>query len=92
MVGGGRTGQVGYKHRTGALRDNTSYKLVCGAFDLDAERGRDFGSKLGVDEERLYADYKSMIAAFEFATTITGDPSYQATAILIAKGRGWSVT
>ena len=43
MVGGGRTGQVGYKHRTGALRDNTAYKLVCGAFDLDFERGKDFG-------------------------------------------------
>ena len=27
MVGGGRTGQVGYKHRTGALRDNTAYKM-----------------------------------------------------------------
>ena len=62
MVGGGRTGQVGYKHRTGALRDNTSYKLVCGAFDLDAERGKDFGIKLGVDEGRLYPDYKALIA------------------------------
>ncbi len=28
MVGGGRTGQVGYKHRIGALRDNTAYELV----------------------------------------------------------------
>ena len=61
MVGGGRTGQVGYKHRTGALRDNTAYKMVCGAFDLDAERGKDFGLKLGVDEGRLYPDYKSLI-------------------------------
>ncbi|NEH53808.1 gfo/Idh/MocA family oxidoreductase, partial [Rhizobium leguminosarum] len=43
MVGGGRTGQVGYKHRTGAQRDGT-YRLICGAFDLDAERGRDFGT------------------------------------------------
>jgi hypothetical protein len=31
MVGGGRTGQVGYKHRSGALRDNTAYRMVCGA-------------------------------------------------------------
>ncbi|MDK4742213.1 Gfo/Idh/MocA family oxidoreductase [Rhizobium sp. CNPSo 3464] len=61
MVGGGRTGQVGYKHRTGALRDGT-YRLVCGAFDLDAERGRDFGVNLGVDAERCYADYKELIA------------------------------
>lgn len=61
MVGGGRTGQVGYKHRTGALRDGT-YRLVCGAFDLDAERGRDFGVNIGVDAGRCYADYKELIA------------------------------
>lgn len=61
MVGGGRTGQVGYKHRTGALRDG-NYQLVAGAFDLDAERGRDFGVNLGVAAERCYADYKALIA------------------------------
>ncbi|WP_298282389.1 Gfo/Idh/MocA family protein [Acidocella sp.] len=62
MVGGGRTGQVGYKHRLGALRDNTAYRLVCGAFDIDSERGRDFGEKIGVETGRCYADYRSMIA------------------------------
>ena len=62
MVGGGRTGQVGYKHRVGALRDNTAYQLVCGAFDLDAERGKDFGKNLGVAGERLYPDYGTLIA------------------------------
>jgi len=61
MVGGGRTGQVGYKHRTGALRDNTAYRLVCGAFDLDFERAKSFGVNLGVDEGRLYPDYKALI-------------------------------
>ena len=61
MVGGGRTGQVGYKHRTGAQRDGT-YSLVCGAFDLDAARGRDFGVNLGVEPGRCYADYKELIA------------------------------
>ncbi|OUD08565.1 oxidoreductase [Marivivens niveibacter] len=61
MVGGGRTGQVGYKHRTGALRDGT-YQLVAGAFDLDAERGRDFGTNLGVAEDRCYATYQDLIA------------------------------
>ncbi|MGV6874211.1 Gfo/Idh/MocA family protein [Pseudochelatococcus sp. B33] len=61
MVGGGRTGQVGYKHRTGATRDGT-YRLVCGAFDLDPERGRDFGTRIGVDAERCYADYRELIA------------------------------
>ena len=61
MVGGGRTGQVGYKHRTGALRDNTAYRMVCGAFDVDADRGRDFGRNLGVAGERLYPDYRTLI-------------------------------
>jgi predicted dehydrogenase len=61
MVGGGRTGQVGYKHRTGALRDNTAYMLVCGAFDIDAARGRDFGVNIGVAAERCYPDYKTLI-------------------------------
>ncbi|MDT8859257.1 Gfo/Idh/MocA family oxidoreductase [Alkalihalobacillus sp. MEB130] len=62
MVGGGRHGQVGYKHRTGALRDNTAFQLVAGAFDIDAERGKDFGINLGVDEKRLYPDYQTMFA------------------------------
>ncbi|WP_172292001.1 Gfo/Idh/MocA family protein [Pseudoruegeria sp. HB172150] len=61
MVGGGRTGQVGYKHRTGALRDGT-YELVAGAFDLDAARGRDFGTMLGVNGDRCYATYEDLIA------------------------------
>lgn len=61
MVGGGRTGQVGYKHRTGAQRDGT-YRLVCGAFDLDAARGRDFGVNLGLEAGRCYADYRQLIA------------------------------
>lgn len=61
MVGGGRTGQVGYKHRTGALRDGT-YQLLAGAFDLDAERGRDFGTNLGVAADRCYATYQDLIA------------------------------
>ncbi len=64
MIGGGRTGQVGYKHRTGALRDGT-YRLIAGAFDLDAARGRDFGVNLGVSQDRCYDDYKALIAGEE---------------------------
>ena len=62
MVGGGRLSQVGYKHRTGALRDNTAFKLVAGAFDIDAERGKEFGVNIGVDENRCYPDYNTMFA------------------------------
>lgn len=53
MGGNGRKGRVGYKHRTGAQRDGT-YKLVCGAFDLDTNRGRGFGINIGVDSDRCY--------------------------------------
>lgn len=60
VVGGGRTGQVGYKHRTGALRDNTAYQLLAGAFDVDFDRCKDFGKNIGVAEDRLYPDYKTM--------------------------------
>src|SRR5947209_19337405 len=60
MVGGGRLSQVGYKHRSGALRDNTAFQLVAGAFDLDPERGRDFGAAIGVDPQRCYADYHAL--------------------------------
>lgn len=59
MVGGGRDSQIGYIHRSAALRDQ-SFVLVAGAFDLNPERGRAFGVELGVDPERCYADYRSL--------------------------------
>lgn len=61
MVGGGRGSQIGYSHRNAAQRDGL-FKLVAGAFDLDADRCRDFGTNLGLDPERCYANYKEMFA------------------------------
>lgn len=61
MIGGGRLSQVGYKHRSGALRDNTAYQLVASAFDVDAARGRDFGVNLGLDPERCYDNYQQLL-------------------------------
>lgn len=63
IVGGGRTSNVGYKHRLGAMRDNTSFILTAAAFDLDYDRCKDFGKNLGMSEERLYPDYKTMFEA-----------------------------
>jgi predicted dehydrogenase len=62
MVGGGRGSQIGYIHRSAALRDRT-FDLVAGAFDLDPERGRTFGAELGLDPARCYPDYRTMFAA-----------------------------
>ncbi|MBU3892489.1 Gfo/Idh/MocA family oxidoreductase [Serratia rubidaea] len=62
MVGGGGTSQIGYIHRSAALRDGT-FTLLAGAFDIDAQRGRAFGVSLGVPVERCYADYQTMFQA-----------------------------
>ena len=60
IVGGGKTSQVGYKHRLGAMRDNTSFVLTAAAFDVDFDRCKEFGKNLCMDEDRLYPDYKTM--------------------------------
>lgn len=59
MVGGGFQSQIGYIHRSAALRDN-NFKLVAGAFDIDPERVKKFGIELHVDPDRCYPDYKTM--------------------------------
>lgn len=59
MVGGGHGSQIGYIHRSAALRDN-NFKLVAGAFDIDPERGRSFGEALRLNPERCYADYRTL--------------------------------
>ncbi|MBJ7221030.1 MULTISPECIES: Gfo/Idh/MocA family protein [unclassified Brenneria] len=61
MVGGGGTSQIGYIHRSAALRDST-FTLLAGALDIDAERGREFGRQLGIDPERCYPDYQTLFA------------------------------
>jgi len=45
MVGGGKGSQIGYIHRSAAQRDN-NFKLVAGAFDINPERGIEFGKEL----------------------------------------------
>jgi predicted dehydrogenase len=62
MVGGGKGSQIGYSHRDAAGRD-ALVQLVAGAFDIDAARGREFGTSIGLDPLRCYADYQSMFAA-----------------------------
>lgn len=61
MVGGGKGSQIGYIHRSSALRDR-NFDLVAGAFDINPERGKEFGVDLGVSEERCYPDYKTMFS------------------------------
>jgi predicted dehydrogenase len=60
MIGGGRGSQIGSIHRASALRDGL-FQLVAGAFDINPQRGKEFGKNLGVDPNRCYADYKELI-------------------------------
>ena len=59
MVGGGQGSQIGYVHRSAALRDRT-FDLVAGAFDIDPDRGRAFGIELGVSKDRCYSEYRTL--------------------------------
>lgn len=61
MVGGGYGSQIGYIHRSAALRD-FNFELLAGAFDIDPARGKDFGMQMHVEPERCYPDYKTMFA------------------------------
>ena len=61
MVGGGKGSQIGYIHRSSAMRDN-NFTLLAGAFDINPERGIAFGEELGLDPERCYPDYQTMFA------------------------------
>jgi predicted dehydrogenase len=62
MVGGGRDSQIGYSHRSAALRDR-SFELVAGALDIDPDRGRAFGIELGIAAERCYPNDRAMFEA-----------------------------
>ena len=62
MVGGGDGSQIGYIHRSAALRDR-AFALVAGAFDIDPARGRAFGLELGLEAGRSYPDYATMLSA-----------------------------
>jgi predicted dehydrogenase len=86
MVGGGRGSEIGYAHRSGASRDN-NFKLVAGAFDIDADRCRDFGTGLGVDPERCYADYKTL-----FEAEAKRDDGIQAVSIATPNGTHYMIS
>jgi len=62
MVGGGEGSQIGPAHRIGAALDGR-YDFVAGALDVDAKRGRDFATRLGIANDRACGDWREMLAA-----------------------------
>lgn len=86
MVGGGRGSQIGYIHRSAALRDH-NFELVAGTFDIDAERGKDFGVNLHVSPERCYPDYKTM-----FDEEAKREDGIQAVSIATPNGTHYAIS
>ncbi len=86
MVGGGRGSEIGYAHRTSAARDRF-FALKAAAFDINPERGREFGVNLGLEPERCYADYQSLFA--EEAKCVDG---IQAVSIATPNGTHYAIS
>lgn len=59
MVGGGKDAFIGAVHRIAARIDGC-YELVAGALSSTPEKAMDSGRALGLDEDRVYADFEAM--------------------------------
>ena len=62
MVGGGEGAFIGAIHRMAAALDG-EIELACGAFSGDASRARRSGAALHLPPDRVYDDYRTMMAA-----------------------------
>jgi predicted dehydrogenase len=60
MVGGGPEAFIGAVHRIAARMDGM-ITLVCGAFSSNAEKSKEAGQLLGIEANRAYPDYATMI-------------------------------
>ena len=85
MIGGGQGSQIGYIHRSAALRDN-SFQLLAGAFDISPERGRAFGAALGLDPARCYPDYRTL-----FEMEVARPDGVQAVSIATPNGTHFEI-
>ena len=61
LIGGGEGSQIGGVHRIAAGLDG-AFVLAAGAIDIDPARGRAFGARLGIAEDRAYGDWREMLA------------------------------
>ncbi len=59
MVGGGGRAFIGAVHRAAIAMDQKA-RLVAGCFSRDFENTRKTGARLGIDPDRLYADFSEM--------------------------------
>ncbi|MFP4172177.1 MAG: Gfo/Idh/MocA family protein [Candidatus Hydrogenedentota bacterium] len=62
MVGGGYGAFIGAVHRIAGRLDGY-IELVCGAFDVDPNRAKEFGKEVFLPADRVYGTYEEMIEA-----------------------------
>ena len=60
MIGGGKGAFIGAVHRKAAAMDGL-IELSCGAFSNNSEKSLASGIELGLPEDRIYPDFKTMI-------------------------------
>ncbi len=84
MVGGGPGAFIGDVHRT-AIRMDDLARLAAGCFSRDAHKGKAFGRSLGLDEDRVYADFTEMARKeamrkdrIDFVVVVTPNSSHYA--------------
>jgi len=83
MVGGARTSFIGPIHRMAVRMDNLA-DLVAGSFTREAEKNAADGVALGLSADRVYDDWRELIAAekdrIDFLTVCTPNDSHYAIA------------
>jgi predicted dehydrogenase len=62
MIGGGPGSMIGAVHRFAARMDNR-FQLVAGAFSTRPESNRETATQLGLDSDRCYDQYETLIRA-----------------------------
>ncbi len=60
LIGGGESSQIGVTHRIAAGLD-AAFELVAGALDVDPERARNYGIRLGIPADRAYGSWREML-------------------------------
>jgi predicted dehydrogenase len=78
MIGGGFGAFIGDAHRR-ASRICNDYELVCGVFDVDAEKSRAFAESEGIESGRCY---KSVNALIKGELALPADKRMQVVAIV----------
>ena len=61
MIGGGEGSQIGPAHRISAAMDGL-YTMAAGALDIDAAKGKDYATRLGIAPDRAYGNWQEMLA------------------------------